>query len=608
MFVTSTLTGENVPPYSKLTPEFIISIVDRRDEISFRNRSLLISFVVNIEIPALVGSGLVHATSFMGFIGGLRENVCLLRWYQKATYALLGLDVLFMAMCFAVPFVSRSDIFHRVAQESFMCCGVTRNRYRDWDQNIYFNCSKSNPSAERCSVPASCCRPITVLKNGGEVDPEVRLRRRFCGKGVLAISEQRAWEKVFTRSCVDAFVAYIRSNITIMIGACLVTFAVVALLRSMASTVCGEIISLTDLYNKYYRNVAKGYRQSLRRRQALQAEARAKDLMVMEMTKPEQPKLSKTSQSTIPRRVSALTEVLPQPGGLRSSLAAGKEEQEPTHASTSVNTWLVYLFLHLETVFMAASLVVFVVASIGFLGALRQNVTLLDMYSTLQGAFVTAELVFIILAFFLPLIGREFVISHITTELIVHYRDNTDYRNEIDYVQSTLRCCGMTENAYRDWNANAYFNCSPTNPSAERCSVPASCCRRPDKAGIGLDDDFPPTTQNTGVEGKGNKKENTRESGNVEDETVMTTLCGRGVMKLNEQEAWKRIYTRGCGPAVFHYVESRVVEIVLFTLLVILTHLMLMSLSVNVRKEITALGKVYDKYYKVPITGSDIRL
>ncbi|XP_077523323.1 tetraspanin-33-like [Amblyomma americanum] len=298
----------------------IISIVDRRDEISFRNRSLLISFVVNIEIPALVGSGLVHATSFMGFIGGLRENVCLLRWYQKATYALLGLDVLFMAMCFAVPFVSRSSVqdafsidlivsyrdnpdYARLVdytQESFMCCGVTRNRYRDWDQNIYFNCSKSNPSAERCSVPASCCRPITVLKKGGEVDPEVRLRRRFCGKGVLAITEQRAWEKVFTRSCVDAFVAYIRSNITIMIGACLVTFAVVALLRSMASTVCGEIISLTDLYNKYYRNVAKGYRQSLRRRQALQAEARAKDLMVMEMTKPE-------SRSTISPKEDQIT-------------------------------------------------------------------------------------------------------------------------------------------------------------------------------------------------------------------------------------------------------------------------------------------------------------
>lgn len=270
-------------------------------------------------------------------------------------------------------------------------------------------------------------------------------------------------------------------------------------------------------------------------------------------------------------------------------------EEEPTSASTSPNTWLVYMFLHLEIAFMAVALVVFVVASVGLLGALRENVTLLDTYSTLQGAFVSAEVVFVILVFFLPIIGREFVISHITTELIVYYRDNPDYRKEIDYVQSTLRCCGMTDNAYRDWNANAYFNCSPTNPSAERCSVPPSCCRRPEKAAFGLDDLIPLATQSP--------KDKKEKGDDIDDQMVMTTLCGRGVMKLKEQDAWKRIYTRGCGPAMFHYVESHVVEIVLFSLLVIIVHLMLMSLSLNVRKEISALSKVYDKYYKAVYRG-----
>jgi tetraspanin-5 len=37
------------------------------------------------------------------------------------------------------------------------CCGV--NNYRNWESNIYFNCSsKIVGSIEACGVPASCCR------------------------------------------------------------------------------------------------------------------------------------------------------------------------------------------------------------------------------------------------------------------------------------------------------------------------------------------------------------------------------------------------------------------------------------------------------------------
>lgn len=35
------------------------------------------------------------------------------------------------------------------------CCGI--KDYRDWNKNIYFNCTKENPSGLRCGVPYSCC-------------------------------------------------------------------------------------------------------------------------------------------------------------------------------------------------------------------------------------------------------------------------------------------------------------------------------------------------------------------------------------------------------------------------------------------------------------------
>ncbi|XP_072145427.1 uncharacterized protein [Dermacentor andersoni] len=69
-----------------------------------------------------------------------------------------------------------------------------------------------------------------------------------------------------------------------MIGVALVVFAVLSLLRTMAITVHDEIISLTQLYDKYYRNKARGYRKSLARRRAVLAEATAKHLVVRRTT------------------------------------------------------------------------------------------------------------------------------------------------------------------------------------------------------------------------------------------------------------------------------------------------------------------------------------
>lgn len=50
----------------------------------------------------------------------------------------------------------------RVPSPQFGCCGGVS--YKDWSQNMYFNCTAANPSRERCSVPFSCC-----LRDASEV-------------------------------------------------------------------------------------------------------------------------------------------------------------------------------------------------------------------------------------------------------------------------------------------------------------------------------------------------------------------------------------------------------------------------------------------------------
>uniref|UniRef100_A0A8C9XB99 Tetraspanin-33 n=1 Tax=Sander lucioperca TaxID=283035 RepID=A0A8C9XB99_SANLU len=40
-------------------------------------------------------------------------------------------------------------------QKKFQCCGV--ENFKDWSNNVYFECSDTNPSLEACGVPFSCC-------------------------------------------------------------------------------------------------------------------------------------------------------------------------------------------------------------------------------------------------------------------------------------------------------------------------------------------------------------------------------------------------------------------------------------------------------------------
>lgn len=68
----------------------------------------------------------------------------------------------------------------------FSCCGGVS--YKDWSQNMYFNCTATNPSRERCSVPFSCC-----LHDANQVCPGVASGDPALGPSSLPLGLGWAW-------------------------------------------------------------------------------------------------------------------------------------------------------------------------------------------------------------------------------------------------------------------------------------------------------------------------------------------------------------------------------------------------------------------------------
>ncbi|XP_064484737.1 tetraspanin-33-like [Ornithodoros turicata] len=258
------------------------SLYLRWDDIQFM--SIMITIAVNLEIPSIIIGSVVTIVSGMGFIGGLRENVLLLTIYSHAMCVLMLISVALSLLAFLLPTMSTktihefvtvdlivhyrdNDDFQRVIdfmQYTFKCCGVTQDGYHDWNQNMYFNCSRFNPSFERCDVPAACC----CRENPNE-DIETVLSRRFCGHRTLAMTEQEAWQKIHTRSCTDAVMAKVKSSSLIIIISCSVVTVIIMVLRSMALSVKNEILSLTSFYEKYYASLRRGERKSFAKQRAL---------------------------------------------------------------------------------------------------------------------------------------------------------------------------------------------------------------------------------------------------------------------------------------------------------------------------------------------------
>lgn len=125
---------------------------------------------------------------------------------------------------------------------------------------------------------------------------------------------------------------------------------------------------------------------------------------------------------------------------------------------------------------------IFVLAFLGCTGALRENTCFLKVFHHTLSLFLLLELgvaVCFFLIYYVEDVRNALFPKDAFNEAIVNYRDDRDMQDLIDSLQSSLGCCGLsdTETGYMDWNKNIYFNCSVTNKSPERCSVPPSCCK-----------------------------------------------------------------------------------------------------------------------------------
>ncbi|TEA25265.1 hypothetical protein DBR06_SOUSAS1010163, partial [Sousa chinensis] len=166
---------------------------------------------------------------------------------------------------------------------------------------------------------------------------------------------------------------------------------------------------------------------------------------------------------------------------------------------------------------IVVGILMFLLTFCGCIGSLRENICLLQTFSLCLTIVFLLQLAAGVLGFVFSDKARGKV-SEIINNAIVHYRDDLDLQNLIDFGQKKFGCCGGI--SYKDWSLNMYFNCSEDNPSRERCSVPYSCCL--------------PTP----------------------NQAVINTMCGQGMQALDYLEASKVIYTNGCIDRLVNWIHS----------------------------------------------------
>uniref|UniRef100_A0A670IL26 Tetraspanin 17 n=2 Tax=Podarcis TaxID=42163 RepID=A0A670IL26_PODMU len=194
----------------------------------------------------LVVGGVMFVLGFAGCIGALRENTFLLKFFSVFLGLIFFLELTAGVLAFIFKdwikdqlnfFINNNVKAYRddidlqnlidFAQEYWSCCGA--HGPNDWNLNIYFNCTDSNPSRERCGVPFSCC-----VK-----DPAEDVLNTQCGYDVRLKLELEQQSFIHTKGCAGQFEKWLQDNLIVVAG----TFVGVALLQIFGICMAQNLVS-----------------------------------------------------------------------------------------------------------------------------------------------------------------------------------------------------------------------------------------------------------------------------------------------------------------------------------------------------------------------------
>ncbi|XP_077182422.1 tetraspanin-17 isoform X2 [Paroedura picta] len=194
----------------------------------------------------LVVGGVMFVLGFAGCIGALRENTFLLKFFSVFLGLIFFLELTAGILAFIFKdwikdqlnfFINNNVKAYRddidlqnlidFAQEYWSCCGA--HGPNDWNFNIYFNCTDSNPSRERCGVPFSCC-----VK-----DPAEDVLNTQCGYDVRLKLELEQQTFIHTKGCAVQFEKWLQDNLIVVAG----TFVGIALLQIFGICLAQNLVS-----------------------------------------------------------------------------------------------------------------------------------------------------------------------------------------------------------------------------------------------------------------------------------------------------------------------------------------------------------------------------
>ncbi|KAM4598078.1 tetraspanin-10 [Polymixia lowei] len=167
-----------------------------------------------------------------GCVGSLRENCCLLRLFSATVLVIITVEVLAAIIAYSlqgqVEGYLRSGMLAAMVryqddldlrfitdeiQSSLQCCGA--DNYRDWEINIYYNCSA--PGVLACGVPATCC--VDPLENGTVWNSQ-------CGVGAQQLDEFSAQSVIFLGGCLGGIARWIELHTGVIETVCIVVLGV----------------------------------------------------------------------------------------------------------------------------------------------------------------------------------------------------------------------------------------------------------------------------------------------------------------------------------------------------------------------------------------------